>query len=258
VISFPAFFFALSSVALLAALAAIWSSIRSALGGGPRVAIETSRDLPDHAALNDEKASLLRAIKDLEYEHAVGKIGEADFARLDAAYRARAKQVLVQLDRDVKPLYEEAERLIAARLAGEKPVRSKSKKKRKEGEPAAAEETPADDRPLLDRILARIRAGEILEPPAPPEDWPAEAKRFFVDAVRRAIDETRAKSEAADETAAKSDAADETAARSDAVDETAAKTDAADEHVTAVVGEPLDADDDVDDAADARRTEDDR
>lgn len=191
-ISFPAFFFALSSVALLGALAAIWNSLRTALGGGPRVAIETSRDLPDHAALNDEKSSLLRAIKDLEYEHAVGKIGAADFALLDAAYRARAKQVLVQLDRDVKPLYEEAERLIAARLAGGEAKRAKPRSKKKKDAVDAPREATAAEAPSLDTIVARIRAGEIVDPPEPPEDWPDEAKRFFVDAVRRAIDETRA------------------------------------------------------------------
>jgi hypothetical protein len=115
-ISFPALFFAFSSVALVAALVAIWNSLRIALGGGPTVVIETARDLPDHASLVEEKNALLRAIKDLEYEHAVGKTSDADFQRLDVAYRARAKQVLLQLDRDVKPLYEEAERLIAQRV----------------------------------------------------------------------------------------------------------------------------------------------
>lgn len=192
--SFPAIFFALSSVALIAALVAMWNSLRAAFGGGPRVAIETSRDLPDHAALNDEKASLLRAIKDLEYEHAVGKMGEADFQRLDAAYRARAKQVLAQLDRDVKPLYERAERLIAERISGVRtsPVKVDAPKRK----PAPDTTANAPDRARsLDEIIAAIHAGEITEPPPPPADWPEQAKQFFVDAVRRAIDEARAKRE---------------------------------------------------------------
>lgn len=103
--------FAGSSLALVVALVAIWNSLRFAQDSAP-FAIETTRDLPEHAGLVDEKNSLLRAIKDLEYEHAVGKISDADFERLDTAYRARAKQVLALLDRDVKPLYERAERLI--------------------------------------------------------------------------------------------------------------------------------------------------
>lgn len=200
--SFPAIFFALSSVALIFALVAMWNSLRAAFGGGPRLALETSRDLPDHAALNDEKASLLRAIKDLEYEHAVGKMGEADFQRLDAAYRARAKQVLAQLDRDVKPLYERAERLIAERISAEPIARTKTPK------PAESDAISIDAGPgaperarSLDEIVAAIHAGEITEPPAPPDGWPAEAKQFFVDAVRRAIDEARAKRASTDATA---------------------------------------------------------
>ncbi|MDQ3033522.1 MAG: hypothetical protein M3Y87_13975 [Myxococcota bacterium] len=242
-ISFPAVFFALSSVALLAALAAIWSSLRAALGGGPRVVIATSRDLPDHAALVDEKNSLLRAIKDLEYEHAVGKIGEADFERLDAAYRARAKQVLVQLDRDVKPLYEEAELLIAQRLSGADAAPGRSKKrssKRKDAPGAPSIErvsiervsvdraAPSADEPtLLDEILAAIRAGEITTPPEPPADWPEAAKQFFVDAVRRAIAETRAEQDAA-ETETEAETEHETELRSPvdtAADEAPAATD---------------------------------
>lgn len=39
----------------------------------------------------EEKLAILRALKDLEYERAVGKISEADYATVLADYRARAK-----------------------------------------------------------------------------------------------------------------------------------------------------------------------
>lgn len=233
-VSFPALFFALSGAALIGALAAIWNSLRVALGGGERPRIATSRDLPDHAALVEEKNALLRAIKDLEYEHAVGKTSEADFQRLDAAYRARAKQVLSELDRDVRPLYEQAERLIDAHVAGVEERKSrrgadkKSEKRQAAAEKAAAEKAaaekaaaeksaPARDAdagaagervaearaseregkaaPSLDEIVAAIRAGEVTEAPEAPADWPAEARRFFDDAIRRALAETRRASE---------------------------------------------------------------
>jgi hypothetical protein len=113
----PVLFLILAGASLVAALAALWSSLRSALGGGPALSLETARDLPDHAALVEEKNALLRAIKDLEYEREVGKISGADFERLDGAYRDAAKVVLSRLDRDVKPLVAEAEALIAARVA---------------------------------------------------------------------------------------------------------------------------------------------
>lgn len=174
-ISFPALFFAISSVALIAALAAIWSSLRVAFGGGPGVVIETARDLPDHAALVEEKNSLLRAIKDLEYEHAVGKISDADHQRLDAAYRARAKQVLAQLDRDVKPLYERAERLIADHVASGGAAAPAGKKKKRREEPAKAPE-PAASEPVAaapsraEALVEMIRSGEVSEMPELPSD----------------------------------------------------------------------------------------
>lgn len=173
-ISFPALFFAISSVALIAALAAIWNSLRVAFGGGPGVVIETARDLPDHAALVEEKNSLLRAIKDLEYEHAVGKISDADHQRLDRAYRARAKQVLAQLDRDVKPLYEQAEKLVAEHVA--KGGLATTPKRRAdvsaaELEPSVESEPSAERAPsAADAVIEMIRSGQVSEMPELPAD----------------------------------------------------------------------------------------
>lgn len=173
--SFPALFFALSSVALIAALAAIWNSLRVALGGGRALVLDTARDLPDHAALVEEKNSLLRAIKDLEYEHAVGKTSDADYQRLDTAYRARAKQVLAQLDRDVKPLYEQAERLIAERIGA--PAASVTIEEPSAPSPPA--ERAEDDAAWLDEIVDGIREGRIKTA----EDLPQERDGRPVDRV---------------------------------------------------------------------------
>lgn len=226
-ISLPGLFLALSGAAMVAALVALWNSVRGAFGGGPGVLVETARDLPDHAQLVEEKHSLLRAIKDLEYERAVGKIGDADFERLDTAYRARAKQVLSQLDRDVKPLYEEAERLIAARRgasaaadpaavdpaavdpaavdpAAEQTARPKMRKGAKvssapppSGEPvtetavtesaAATEPGAPEEGPSMDDVLAGIRDGSITEAPAPPAHWPSDAKKMWTSTLERAL-----------------------------------------------------------------------
>ena len=93
---------------------ALWSSLRAALGGAANGEVLASNDEPEgHAALRDEKKSLLRAMKDLEYEHTVGKISDDDFQRLDAAYRVRAKEVLSLLDRDFAPYRARAEALLA-------------------------------------------------------------------------------------------------------------------------------------------------
>ena len=42
------------------------------------------------AALEREKTLVLRSIKDLEFDHAMGKVSEKDFAEMGARLRARA------------------------------------------------------------------------------------------------------------------------------------------------------------------------
>jgi hypothetical protein len=51
-----------------------------------------------HAALEREKTLTLRAIKDLEFDRAMGKISEKDFAEMSGRLRARATRLLGQLD----------------------------------------------------------------------------------------------------------------------------------------------------------------
>jgi hypothetical protein len=50
------------------------------------------------AALEREKSLVLRSIKDLEFEHAMGKVSDKDFAEMGARLRARAAGLMRQLD----------------------------------------------------------------------------------------------------------------------------------------------------------------
>ena len=50
------------------------------------------------AALEREKSLVLRSIKDLEFDHAMGKVSDKDFAEMGARLRARAAGLLRQLD----------------------------------------------------------------------------------------------------------------------------------------------------------------
>jgi hypothetical protein len=54
------------------------------------------------AALEREKALTLRSIKELEFDHAMRKVGDADFAMLGARLRARAITLMQDLDRAPK------------------------------------------------------------------------------------------------------------------------------------------------------------
>jgi hypothetical protein len=59
---------------------------RQALGGRTR------------AALEREKALVLRSIKELEFDRAMGKVSEKDFAEMSGRLRARAAGLIQQLD----------------------------------------------------------------------------------------------------------------------------------------------------------------
>ena len=103
-----------AALVLLLALVAFWQSVRALFGQGVD---EISAAIGgDRAGLIDEKTALLRALKDIEFERAVGKISDADWKRLDASYRARAKDVLAELDKDLGPWREKAEKLVRERL----------------------------------------------------------------------------------------------------------------------------------------------
>lgn len=49
-------------------------------------------------ALRDEKRMVLRAIKELDFDRAMGKISEADYDQVRAGYRLRAVEVMRALD----------------------------------------------------------------------------------------------------------------------------------------------------------------
>jgi hypothetical protein len=49
--------------------------------------------------LRARKAALYRNIKDLEFEHRMGRLDAADFQRLETAYKGEAVEILQKLDR---------------------------------------------------------------------------------------------------------------------------------------------------------------
>jgi hypothetical protein len=150
--SLPLLFLALAGAALVGALTALFLALRAALGGGPTLQLAAEHEVPGRAALVDEKNALLRAIKDLEYERAVGKIGESDFERLNASYRARAKEVLAMLEVDLKPFMAQAEALLGA-----KGVSPKSEAKSSE---PASKSPPKSSRPKSDAKAGEREPGQ--------------------------------------------------------------------------------------------------
>ena len=121
---------------LLGTIALFWASLRTLSGDAP-----LPRDLEAMAAragasgpAAEEKRRVLRALKDLEHEHAIGKIDDADYAEVAERYRNDAKVLMREMDGQLDPLRERAEEIARAHL-----------KKRRIGVPAPpAALAPAD------------------------------------------------------------------------------------------------------------------
>ena len=103
----------LASGALLGTIALLWASVRTLSGDAPLPidleALAARRHGVDDLA--EQKHRVLRALKDLESEHALGKIDDADYGSFVAKYRDEAKTVMRQMDLEVAPLRETAERM---------------------------------------------------------------------------------------------------------------------------------------------------
>jgi hypothetical protein len=137
-----------AAAALLGTIALLWASVRTLSGDAPLAldleSVSARRYGVD--ALSEQKRRVLRALKDLESERAVGKIEEADYDMLVARYRDEAKSVMREMDLQVAPLREEAERVARAFL-----------RKRGLAPEGAAPEAPAA--PALARADQRVTCG---------------------------------------------------------------------------------------------------
>ena len=74
------------------------------------------------AALEREKTLVLRSIKELEFDHAMGKVSDKDFAEMSARLRTRAARLMRQLDAG-STYRDQIEREIAKRV-GQTPEKS--------------------------------------------------------------------------------------------------------------------------------------
>lgn len=127
----PAAVIVLSLVVFAAAAVGVTALRMVAPLTGARVE-ETAQVLGERAraALEREKALVLRSIKELEFDHAMGKMSDKDFAEMSVRLRARAAGLMRQLDAGGE--YREAIEREIERRAG------------------AAPAPPAHDRPAAD------------------------------------------------------------------------------------------------------------
>lgn len=103
---------------LLGVIALFWTSLRILSGD---VALPAELQALDASArgvdaLATRKTMLLRALKDLENEHALGKIEVDDFEQMAQSHRAELKALLKRIDETLAPHREKAEALVADHL----------------------------------------------------------------------------------------------------------------------------------------------
>jgi hypothetical protein len=117
----------LLSLAVFAAAGVGIAALRTVLPLTTKATPDTTQVLGGRtrAALEREKSLVLRSIKELEFDRAMGKVSEKDFAEMSGRLRARAARLLRQLDAGAG-YREQIEREIERRL-GKAPVTGGSK-----------------------------------------------------------------------------------------------------------------------------------
>lgn len=102
--------------ALIAVIAVFWSSLRTLLGETPLSTADAFVFVAPPRVEEEQKRSVLRALKDIEFERSVGKISEEDYSLLAAKYREEAKRLLQSISEKSAEGRERAEALVQKKL----------------------------------------------------------------------------------------------------------------------------------------------
>ena len=103
---------------LLGTIALFWASLRTLTGDAPLAEeLEHASFSASNDALANRKKMLLRALKDLESEQAVGKIDAKDYGILSSRYRDEIKDLMREMDESIEPHVKAAELALQKHLA---------------------------------------------------------------------------------------------------------------------------------------------
>jgi hypothetical protein len=118
VLGLPMAILVLAAGVLLGVIAIFWASLRVLSGDAPLPPEIEALDRTGHAvdALSSRKKMLLRAIKDLENEHALGKLEDEDYKEISETYRNELKDVMKRIDASLEPFRDKAEEAARAYL----------------------------------------------------------------------------------------------------------------------------------------------
>lgn len=111
IVGAPMAILVLASGVLLGVIALFWASLRILSGDAALSPELEALDATAHAvdALATRKTMLLRALKDLDNERALGKLEDEDYEQLSHTYRGELKEVLARIDATLAPHRPKAE-----------------------------------------------------------------------------------------------------------------------------------------------------
>ncbi len=152
---------AVAAAALIFCLTVLYRMVR--VLGRPALEFDLERDavfaMAGHKQLREERRRLLRAINELEFDHQMGKLSDADYKAVRHAYELRAVEVMRALEGEPE-LHPELRRELEARgFVGEAPQPPRA-------EPDEEDEAPAPTKAKPEKI-ARGPADGREQPPMP-------------------------------------------------------------------------------------------
>jgi hypothetical protein len=107
----------LAAAAFGAVAIQIWKSLAALIAASAPGETRAVRSHRRRRELEREKQMVLKAIKELEFDRAMGKISADDYKEAHANYRTRAVRILAELDADSSGYREIIERELAERLS---------------------------------------------------------------------------------------------------------------------------------------------
>jgi ribosomal protein L40E len=175
----PAFaVLALAAGALLAAVALLWTSIRAVFGETPLTG-EEAYALGAPTAEEEQKRAVLQALKDIDFEHSVGKLSDADHRELSLRYRSEAKCLLRLLDERAQPERERVEKLVLARLRREGLIEQQGTRNKEQGTENVGEEGSSTATEAAPDAATEAAPDAATAPTCPKCDAPNDADAAF-------------------------------------------------------------------------------
>lgn len=146
-VTVPVIVVMLGYLAVVATLMNLWRVGAAAVAPEDAGEEAWARPLGHRGELEKEKKTLLKAIKEAEFDHAMGKLSKSDVDQLIREYRGRAIEVIKELDRlaegEAGSARDRIKREVAARVSLEKDQASSKKKQDKKSKQPT--EAPAED-----------------------------------------------------------------------------------------------------------------